>query len=49
MSGEPKMFDKTIAAAEYHTRGLFSPVILIPKSDVSKEAYLQRVIGDKND
>ena len=41
-----KHFDKTIAAAEYHTRGLFSAVILIPKGDVSNEEYLQRVISN---
>lgn len=49
MLDEIKMFDKTIAMAEYHTRGLFSAVVLIPKGDVSKESYLQQVIGDKNE
>ena len=41
-----KFFDKTIAAAEYHTRGLFSAVILIPKGDVSEESYLQQVVSN---
>lgn len=41
-----KHFDKTIAAAEYHTRGLFSAVVLIPKGDVSSDAYLEKVISE---
>ena len=32
----PKDFDKTIAAAEYHTRGLYSAVILEPKEHISE-------------
>ena len=42
-----KHFDKTIAAAEYHTRGLYSAVVLIPKGDVSKESYLQQVVSNE--
>ena len=41
-----KYFDKTIAAAEYHTVGLYSAVILIPKGDVSDETYHRKVISD---
>ena len=41
-----KHFDKTIAAAEYHTRGLYSAVVLIAKGDVSNETYLEKVISN---
>ena len=41
-----KLFSRTLAQAEYHTRGLFSAVVLIPKDDVGRESHLRQVISN---